>query len=69
VTTNCESPLIIVPRLKPAVKDMEKMNLWEKNLKTPQNMVLIEEAKAITMNDALTRALMHYPARVPYNVR
>ncbi|MCW3990520.1 MAG: hypothetical protein NWE88_10645 [Candidatus Bathyarchaeota archaeon] len=48
---------------------MEKMNLWEKNLKTPQNMVLIEEAKAFNMNDALTRALMHYPARVPYNVR
>ena len=69
MTTNCESPLIIIPRLKPAVKDMEKMNLSEKNLKTLQNRVLIEKAKAININDALTRALKHYPARVPYNVR
>ena len=69
MTTNCESPLIIVPRLKPVVKDMEKMNLWEKNLKTPQNMVLIEEAKAITMNDALTRILVHYHKFMPYNIR
>lgn len=69
MTTNCESPLIIIPRLKPAVKDMEKMNLWEKNLKTPQNMVLIEEAKAITMNDAMTRILVHYHKFAPYNIR
>jgi len=68
VTTNCESPLIIIPRLKPAVKDMEKMNL-SKNLKTPQNMVLIEEAKAITMNDALARVLVHYHKFAPYNIR
>ena len=51
------------------VKDMEKMNLWEKNLKTPQNMVLIEEAKAITMNDALTRILVHYHKFAPLNIR
>ena len=67
MTTNCESPLIIVSRLKPVVKDMEKMNLSEKNL--IQNMVLIEEAKAITMNDALTRILMHYHKFMPYNIR
>ena len=67
MTTNCESPLIIVSRLKPVVKDMEKMNLSEKNL--IQNMVLIEEAKAITMNDALTRVLMHYHKFMPYNIR
>ena len=48
---------------------MEKMNLSEKNLKIVQNRVLIEKAKAGAMNDPLTRALMHYPARVPYNVR
>ncbi len=47
---------------------MEKMNPSE-NLKTLQNRVLIEKAKAININDALTRALTHYPARVPYNVR
>ncbi len=68
MTTNCESPLIIIPRLKPAVKDMEKMNL-SKNLKTVQNMVLIEEAKAITMNDALARVLVHYHKFAPYNIR
>ena len=66
MTTNCESPLIALSRLKPAVKDMEKKNPSEKNLK---NRVLIERARAGTMNDPLTRALMHYPARVPYNVR
>ncbi len=66
MTTNCESPLIALPRLKPAVKDMENKNPSEKNLK---NRMLMEEAKAFTVNDALTRALMHYPARVPYNVR
>jgi len=66
VATNCESPLITIPRLKPAVKDMERKNPSEKNLK---NRMLIVEAKAFTVNDALTRALMHYPARVPYNVR
>ena len=69
MTTNCESPLIALPRLKPAVKDMEKKNPSEKNLKNMQNRVLIERARAGTMNDPLTRALMHYPARVPYNVR
>ncbi len=47
---------------------MEKMNHSE-NLKTLQNRVLIEKAKANNINDALTRALTHYPARVPYNVR
>ena len=47
---------------------MEKMNL-SKNLKTPQNMVLIEEAKAITMNDALARVLVHYHKFAPYNIR
>ncbi len=47
---------------------MEKMNPSE-NLKTLQNRVLIERARAGTLNDPLTRALMHYPARVPYNVR
>ena len=60
MTTNCESPLIIVSRLKPVVKDMKKMNLSEKNLKTVQNMVLIEEAKAV---------LMHYHKFMPYNIR
>jgi hypothetical protein len=48
---------------------MEKMNPSKKKLKTLQNRVLIERAKAGAMNDPLTRALMHYPARVPYNVR
>ncbi len=48
---------------------MEKMNLSEKNLKTPQNMVLIEEAKVITMNGALTRTLLHYHKFMPYNIR
>jgi hypothetical protein len=32
-------------------------------------MVLIEEAKAITMNDALTRILVHYQKFMPYNIR
>lgn len=45
---------------------MEKKNPSEKNLK---NRMLIEEAKAFTRNDPLTRALMHYPARVPNNLR
>ena len=40
---------------------MEKMNLSEKNLKTVQNMVLIEEA--------LTRILVHYHKFMPYNIR
>ncbi|MBC8224680.1 hypothetical protein H8E65_08835 [Candidatus Bathyarchaeota archaeon] len=48
---------------------MEKRNLSEKNLKTVQNMIVIEEAKAITMNDALTRVLVHYHKFVPYNIR
>ncbi len=69
MTTNCESPLITLPRLKPAVKDMEKMNPSEKNLKTPLNRVLIEETKAFTMNDALTRVLMHYYKFASYNIR
>ena len=69
MTTNCESPLFIVPRLKPAVKYMERKNPSEKKLNTVRNRVLIENAKAVTMNDPLARALMHYPARVPYNVR
>lgn len=69
MTTNCESPLIALPRLKPVVRDMEKMNLSEKNLKTEQNMVLVEEAKAINMNDALTRVLVHYHKFVQYNIR
>jgi adenosylcobinamide amidohydrolase len=46
---------------------MEKMNLSEKNL--IQNMIVIEEAKAITMNDALTRTLVHYHKFVPLSVR
>jgi hypothetical protein len=66
VTTNCESPLIAFPRLKPAVKDMERKNPSEKNLK---NRMLIEATRAFTRNDPLTQALRHYPARVPYNVR
>ena len=48
---------------------MEKMNPSEKNLKTPLNRVLIEETKAFTMNDALTRVLMHYYKFVSYNIR
>ena len=69
MTTNCESPLITLPRLTPAVKDMEKMNFSEKNLKNAQYMIVIEEAKAITMNDALTRVLVHYYKFAPYNIR
>lgn len=46
---------------------MEKMNPSEKN--RTQNMVLIEEAKAITMNDALTRTLVYYHKFAPYNIR
>ncbi len=69
MTTNCESPLITLPRLKPAVKDVEKMNPSEKNLKTMQNMVLIEETNAFTINDALTRVLMHYYKFASYNIR
>ncbi len=65
MTTNRESPLSTQPRLKPAVKDMEKKN----SRNNPQNRALIEKAKTININDALTRALRHYPARVPYNVR
>jgi hypothetical protein len=67
VTTNCESPLISEKRLKPAVRYMEKMNISEKNLN--QNMIVIEEAKAVTMNDALTRVLVHYHKFAPLNVR
>jgi len=48
---------------------MEKMNPSEKNLKTPLNRVLIEETKAFTMNDALTRILVHYHKFMPYNIR
>ena len=46
---------------------MEKMNLSEKNL--TQNMTVIEEAKAITMNEALTRTLVYYHKFAPLNVR
>jgi len=45
---------------------MEKINLSE-NL--TQNMIVIEEAKATTMNDALTRTLVHYHKFAPLNVR
>lgn len=45
---------------------METKNPSEMNLK---NRMLIEAAKAFTRNDPLIRALMHYPARMPYNVR
>jgi hypothetical protein len=48
---------------------MEKMNLSEKNRKTRQNIIFIEEAKVITINDALTRVLAHYHKFVPYNIR
>jgi hypothetical protein len=69
VTTNCESALISDTRLEPVVRDMEKMNLSEKNLNPVQSRVLVEKAKAVAINDPLTRAFRHYPARVPYNVR
>ena len=46
---------------------MEKTNLPERNLTT--NMIVIEEAKTFTMNDALTRTLVHYHKFAPYNVR
>jgi hypothetical protein len=67
VTTCCESPLITLPRLTPVVRDMEKVNLPERNLTT--NMIVIEETKAFTMNDALTRTLVYYHKFAPYNVR
>lgn len=54
------------------VKDMEKMNLSEKNLmnlKAIQDVMVVEEARAFTMNDALTRVLVHYHKFVPYNIR
>ena len=46
---------------------MEKMNRPEETL--TQNMIVIEEAKAFIMNDALTRTLLHYHKFAPYNVR
>ena len=49
------------------VRHMEKMNLPDRNL--TQNMIVIEEAKAFTMNDALARTLLHYHKFAPYNVR
>ena len=67
MTTSCESPLITLPRLTPVVRHMEKMNRPEETL--TQNMIVIEEAKAFTMNDALTRTLLHYHKFAPYNVR
>ena len=45
---------------------MENMNPPEK---TPQNTILIEEAIATPMNDALTRVLVHYHKFLPYNIR
>ena len=46
---------------------MEKINPSERN--PTQNMIVIEEAKAFTMNDALARTLLHYHKFAPYNVR
>ena len=67
MTTSCESPLITLPRITTPVRDIEKMNPPERTLIT--NMIVVDEAKAVTMNDALTRTLIHYHKFAPYNVR
>jgi len=51
---------------------MATMNLSKanaQNLKAVQKVIMTEEAKSITMDQALTRVLAFYHKFVPYNVR
>ena len=49
------------------VHGLSKANV--ENLKAVQNVIMAEEAKSITMNQALTRVLSFYHKFVPYNAR
>lgn len=50
-----------------ATMNLSKANV--ENLKAVQNVIMVEEAKSITMNEALTRVLSFYHKFVPYNAR
>ena len=67
-----ESALYTLPRLPVPVEDMATMNLSKanvQNIKAVQNVIMTEEAKSITMNEALTRVLSFYHKFVAFNVR
>jgi hypothetical protein len=50
-----------------AIMDLSEENL--RNLKAIQHMIYVEEAKQVTVNEALNRILRFYHKFVPYGIR